>query len=147
MWRRLLLLVLLPLLAAAGGFGAGRWLAGGQAAQAAAQDGPGKVVTLGKFAFQVYHPAAIRVFVTELQVTLRPGAAAAGLADGPGRARLVDRCYQLLFAAAETPAFQRGDVPAPQIAALLGAGLGRSFPGGLASVEVLSAVSSDQPRN
>lgn len=150
MLRRLLLLVVVPLLAGGGGYGAGLWLAGRQAAavaSSAAEDAPGKMVPLGKFAFQVYHPAAIRDFVAELQVTLRPGATGAKLSDALGRARLVDRSYQLLFAAAETPEFQRGDVPAARIAALLGDGLGRSYPGSLASVEVLSAVSSDRNRD
>lgn len=148
---RLLLLALLPLLSGGAGYGAGRLLASrlatqAEAAKAAAEAGPGPVVALGQIVAEAYHPATIRDFVTEAQVTLKPGAAGTALVGPMGEARLKDRAYQVLFDAVETPLLQGGDVPAQAMADLLAHGLGQSFPE-VASVQILSSVSSERTRD
>ncbi len=146
MLGRLLLLVVLPLLGGGLGYGAGRVLAARQAA-AAHQAKADPVVQLGQFVFQIYHPAKIREVVAEVQLQLAPGAEGAALDDPLGQAELRDAVYAVLFDAALTPQFQGNEVPAAMLADVLAAGLGRRFPKAVAAVQILTAVSSEQPRS
>ncbi|WP_102223647.1 hypothetical protein [Acidimangrovimonas sediminis] len=157
----ILILVLVPLLAGIAGYAGGRVLRPApapatsslSAAAGAKTEPPGETrIDAGQFAVQVYRPRRIDTLVTEVSVNLpAPGAAAAGTALA--HARLRDRAYQVLFDAAETPAFHTPqdaaeDTPAAlatTIADTLASGLGPAVPG-LRGVEVRYAVRTTAPR-
>lgn len=140
----LLLLLLGPLATGAGSYFAMRALRPAPPPAAATKAPPPVRVEAGKVAVQIYRPRRIDTLVTDLSVKV-PADEAAALNAPLGQARLRDRAFQILFDAAETPAYRQDKIAPATVAETLAAGLGSVAPG-LMDVSVSYAVTQSAPR-
>ena len=130
MLKPLLLLIGLPLLCGAAGYGGGLLLSP-RASAAAGAPLPSEVVEtvpVGRVIVQIYKVRQITYLAIDLAVKVKGRARAIALAEPRETAALRDRVLTVLTGAAQTPLLHADKVDPERLAELLRSGLVQSFP-------------------
>lgn len=140
--RRILILIAVPILCAALGYGAGLFLRPGAPA---APDLTPEKMPVGQISIEIFHPGKITDLVAEPVMNVQGHATVEKLAAPLSVARLRDAILRILADAALTPALSRERIDKAEVGQLLQAGLVKEFPE-VTAVTFRSLVQSDRNR-